>query len=74
VDRPALSLSEQRQLRRDRAELNELRSLGLDYLEHTSERRVSFASMAARLEARRQFGRGVPARLPRLPGTEQRER
>jgi hypothetical protein len=51
-----LYFSEQRQLRRDRAELEELRALGLDCLEHAPERRVSFASMAARLEARRQFG------------------
>ena len=56
VDQPALSLSEQRQLRRDRAELNELRALGLDCLEHARERRVSFGSMGARLEARRRFG------------------
>jgi hypothetical protein len=56
VDQPALSLAEQRALRRDRAELDELRALGLDYLEHAPERRVRFASMAARLEARRQFG------------------
>jgi hypothetical protein len=56
VDQPALSLSEQRQLRHDRAALNELRALGLDCLEHAPKRRVSFGSMAARLEARRLFG------------------
>ena len=56
MDQPALSLSEQRQLRRDRAELNELRALGLDCLEHAPARTVSFASISARLEARRQFG------------------
>lgn len=51
-----LSLAEQRQLRRDRAELEEFRALGLDCMEHAPERRVRFASMAARLEARRRFG------------------
>jgi hypothetical protein len=56
VDQPVLSLAEQRALRRDRAELEELRALGVDCLEHAPERRVSFASTAARLEARRQFG------------------
>jgi hypothetical protein len=56
VDQPILNLAEQRQLRRDRAELEEFRALGLDCLEHAPERRVSFASMAARLEARRLFG------------------
>jgi hypothetical protein len=56
VDQPALSLPEQRQLRQDRAELIELRALGLDCLEHASQRTVRFASMATRLEARRQFG------------------
>jgi predicted signal transduction protein with EAL and GGDEF domain len=56
VDQPAASLAEQRALRRDRAEFEELRALGLDCLEHAPERRVSFASMAARLEARRRFG------------------
>ena len=56
VDQPAVSLAEQRALRRDRAELEELRALGLDCLELAPERTVSFASMAARLEARRQFG------------------
>jgi hypothetical protein len=49
-----LYFSEQLQLRRDRAELDEFRALGLNCLEHAPERRVSFASMAARLEARRQ--------------------
>jgi predicted signal transduction protein with EAL and GGDEF domain len=53
-----LYLSEQRQLRCDRAELDEFRALGLDCLEHAPERRVSFASIAARLEARRQCGGG----------------
>jgi hypothetical protein len=43
-------------LRHDRAELEELRSIGLDCLEHAPERNVGFASMAARLEARRLFG------------------
>lgn len=56
MDQPAAPLAERRQLRRDRAELDELRALGLDCLEHAPERRVSFQSMAARLEARRQFG------------------
>ena len=56
MDQSALPLSEQRQLRRDRAELNELRALGLDCLEHERERTVSFGSMAARLEATRRFG------------------
>jgi len=52
VDQPALSISEQRQLRRDRAELDELRALGLDGLEHAPARTMSFASMSARLEAK----------------------
>jgi hypothetical protein len=56
VDQPALSLSEQRALRRDGAELEELRDLGLDCLEHAPVREVRFESMAARLEARRWFG------------------
>ena len=56
MDQPALSFSGRRQLRRERAELEELRALGLDCLEHAPVREVSFASMAARLEARRQFG------------------
>src|SRR5215208_2859010 len=56
VEQSAPSLAERRELRHDRAELNELRALGLDCLEHAPERTVSFASMAARLEARRQFG------------------
>ena len=56
MGQPAPSLSEQRQLRHDSAELNELRALGLDCLEHAPERTVRFASMAARLEARRQVG------------------
>jgi predicted signal transduction protein with EAL and GGDEF domain len=56
VDQSVWSLGEQRALRCDHAELEDLRALGLDCLEHAPERRVSFASMAARLEARRQFG------------------
>ena len=43
-------------MRRDRVELEEFRALGLDCLEHAPERSGSFASMAARLEARRWFG------------------
>ncbi len=58
MDQPVLSLSAQRALRCDRAELEELRALGLDCLEHAPEREVRFESMAARLEARRAFGAG----------------
>jgi hypothetical protein len=55
-------------LRRDRAELEEFRALGLDCLEHAPERKVSFASMAARLEARRQFREALmrACRFPEL--------
>jgi hypothetical protein len=45
-----------RWLLRDRRELEEFWALSLDCLEHAPVREVRFASMAARLEARRTFG------------------
>jgi hypothetical protein len=68
VDQPALALAEQRRLRQERAELNKLRELGLDCLEHAPERTVSFGSMAARLEARRRFGAAFLRTLSQFPG------
>jgi hypothetical protein len=56
VDESQLGQRGQRALRRDRAELEEFRALGLDCLEHAPVREVRFASMAARLQARRVFG------------------
>ena len=74
MDQPALSLSEQRQLRGYRAELNASRARPvLDCLEHARERRVSFGSMAARLEARRRFGAEFLRNVSQVPGTEQRD-
>jgi hypothetical protein len=70
VDLSVVTRGAERQLRRDRAELEAFRVLGLDCLEHAPERKVMFASMAARLEARRQFGeaflRACRRRFPEL--------
>jgi hypothetical protein len=48
VDQPVVSRGAERALRRG-ADVEEGRALGLDLLEHAPERKVSFASMAARL-------------------------